>query len=113
MDTPQVTMKRLTARMNGLLDEFERLGIAAAEAEYTYKCAEAKKTLILRDEGYPATLIQNLVKGDDAVAKLRLARDTAEVRYRGAQERINAVKKEIVILADEINREWGNAKYGV
>ncbi len=113
MDTPQVTMKRLTARMNGLLDEFERLGIAAAEAEYTYKCAEAKKTLILRDEGYPATLIPTLTKGDEVVAKMRLARDVAEVRYKSAQERINAVKKEISVLAEEINREWGNSKYGI
>ena len=47
------------------------------------------------------------------MAKMRLARDVAEVRYKAAQERINAVKKEISVLAEEINREWGNAKYGV
>ena len=105
-------MKRLMSRMNTLLDESERLGIQAAQAEYEYKLEEAKKTLELRDEGFPATLIPTLTKGDEKVAKMRLARDVAEVRYKSAQERINAVKKEISVLAEEINREWGNAKYG-
>ncbi|MBS5888090.1 MAG: hypothetical protein KIB08_06255 [Negativicoccus succinicivorans] len=100
------------SRMNTLLDESERLGIQAAQAEYEYKLEEAKKTLELRDEGFPATLIPTLTKGDEKVAKMRLARDVAEVRYKSAQERINAVKKEISVLAEEINREWGNAKYG-
>lgn len=113
MDTPQVTMKRLMARMNTLLDESERLGIQAAQAEYEYKLEEAKKTLELRDEKLPVTLIPTLTKGDEKVAKMRLARDVAEVRYKSAQERINAIKKEISVLAEEINREWSNSKYGV
>lgn len=106
-------MKRLMARMNALLGELEKLGIQAAKAEYEYRLEEAKKTLDLRDKGFPATLIPTLTKGDEKVAKMRLSRDVAEVRYKAAQERINAIKKEISVLAEEINREWGNAKYGV
>lgn len=113
MENPQLTMKRLMSRMNSLLDELEKLGIHAAQAEYEYRVEEAKKTLVLRDDGFQTTLIPTLTKGDEKVAKMRLARDVAEVRYKSAQERINAVKKEIGVLAEEINREWGNAKYGV
>lgn len=113
MDAPQTAMKRLMARMNDLLNELEKLGIEAAQAEYNYRLEEAKKTLILRDDGFQATLIPTLTKGDEKVAKTRLTRDVAEVRYKSAQERINAVKKEISVLAEEINREWSNSKYGV
>ena len=113
MEAPQATMKRLMARMNTLLDELEKLGVQAAQAEYEYKLEEAKKTLELRDEKLPVTLIPTLTKGDGKVAKMRLSRDVAEVRYKAAQERINAIKKEISVLAEEINREWSNAKYGV
>lgn len=113
MENPQLTMKRLMSRMNSLLDELEKLGIHAAQAEYEYRVEEAKKTLVLRDDGFQTTLIPTLTKGDEKVAKMRLARDVAEVRYKSAQERINAVKKEISVLAEEINREWSNSKYGV
>lgn len=113
MEAPQSTMKRLMARMNTLLDELEKLGVQAAQAEYEYRLEEAKKTLSLRDEGFPATLIPTLTKGDESVAKMRLLRDVSEVRYKAAQERINAIKKEISVLAEEINREWSNAKYDV
>lgn len=55
MEAPQATMKRLMARMNTLLDELEKLGVQAAQAEYEYKLEEAKKTLELRDEKLPVT----------------------------------------------------------
>lgn len=104
-------MRRLTAELKRLLNESETLGVETAEAEYEYKCAEAKEILRLRAEGMSVTLIPTLAKGEENVANLRLNRDVALVRYKGAIERINAIKKEMAVVSDELAREWTAAKY--
>lgn len=74
--------------------------------------AEAKEILRLRAEGMSVTLIPTLAKGEENVANLRLNRDVALVRYKGAIERINAeIKKEMAVVSDELAREWTAAKY--
>lgn len=110
-ELPSVQLRRAVAEMNRLLGETERLGEELAQREYQYRLAAAKKILQLRDAKTSVTLIPALMKGDEEVAAIILERDLAEVRYKVAQERIQAAKKEIAVYSDEVNREWGQAKY--
>ena len=70
-----------------------------AESERKYKKALAKKIMRLKDEKYPATLINDLARGDDEVADLRYYRDLARVQYdtakscmRSAEVQVSAIQ---------------------
>lgn len=91
------------------LKECKTRGRAAAEAEQDYRVALAEKILLLREGGYPATLIGDLARGDKEVAKLKFDRDCAEVVYDNAKEAINVYKRQIDVLREQIEREWSNA----
>lgn len=111
MDNPVITLTKLRQELRQLVTELETAGISAAQAERTYRVVAAKAILLLKKDNMPVTLIMELVKGDERVAEYRFNRDVADVRYKTTQERINAVKREITIVSEQINREWGNAKY--
>lgn len=93
------------------LDRKRESGFQLAQNEQAYKVAKAECTLRLRAEGMPATLIRDLVAGDRHVADLRLARDCAQVTYDTEQEVINAVKKNIGIVQDQIAHEWASVPH--
>ena len=81
-----------------------KYGREYADAERVYKVALAKKALELRDKGMPVTLIDKVIYGK--VADERFERDTAEVMYKTSQEHINAIKLQIRILDNQIDREY-------
>lgn len=81
-----------------------RYGREYAEAERAYKVELSKQALVLRERGMPVTLIDKVIYGK--VADKRFERDTAEVMYKTAQEHINAIKLQIRILDNQIDREY-------
>ena len=85
-------------------------GIDLANKEKEYKIALNKKALELRAEDMPVTLINQVIYGYDDIALLRLARDTAQVKYNANLEYINTIKLQIRILENQMQREWGNTK---
>lgn len=105
-------------RDKGLIDlreaqnAFKPAAIALADAERAYRIAKATKILELRNEGQPATLIPDLVKGDEAIADLKLTRDIAEAQFKAIQSHINNLKLELRLINDEINREWNSGGIG-
>ena len=44
------------------------------------------------------------------VAKLRLARDIAEVIYNANQESINSLKLQLRLIQSQLDKEWGQIK---
>ena len=87
---------------------YRQNGIAFVEAENEYRIAKSKEILRLRDEGYPVTLIPDIVKGIDYVAELNLKRMAAEVVYKANHEAIQVKKLEMRTLESELEREYGN-----
>ena len=81
-----------------------------AQAEHDYKVALSKKILSERDKGIPVTIISDICRGDEGIAKLRFERDVAEVAYKATQEGINSGKLQLRILDAQLAREWGAAK---
>lgn len=80
-------------------------GINKARAERDYRIALAQEELRLKAEGYPATLINDLSRGNERVAELRMERDIAEALYETCQQKIYQSKKEIDILTMLIQAE--------
>ena len=97
----------LERELDSLVGELVPAGMAYAKAERDYKVAAAKRTLELREQGKPATIIDALVKGDERVSLLRFERDCAEVSYKATSEAINACKLRIRIVDAQASREWG------
>ena len=98
-------MKRLFDEFCKQADEFIK-----KEKEKEYKIALNQKALQLRAEDMPVTLINQVIYGYKDIALLRLARDTAQVKYNANQEFINVLKLEIRIIENQIAREYGNTK---
>jgi hypothetical protein len=78
--------------------EIKTLGIKKAEAKRNYGVALNKKILELKAEKYPATLIQDMARGDERVAELRLLKDIAESSYFTAINAEDNLRLEIETL---------------
>ena len=109
MTDPITEVWRRSEMLEKALSEFSRRGKAYAEAEQNYRIALAEKILLLRDQGFPATLIGDLARGDKTVARLKFDRDCSEAVYDSAREAILVFKKQIDVLREQIDREWKNA----
>lgn len=99
-------LKERVEKLDLALRELRKRGESYATAERDYKCALSKKILQLRADGYPATLIADLSRGDKEIALCRFNRDIAQTMYKAALEAINVYKLEIRVLENQIEREW-------
>ncbi|URZ06459.1 hypothetical protein [Clostridium felsineum] len=99
--TPGEIIEKIKAAQIALTkgnSEIKTLGIKKAETERNYKIALNKKVLVLKTEKYPATLIQDLSRGDEKVAQLRMNRDIAESAYYTAISASDNIRLEIETL---------------
>jgi hypothetical protein len=81
---PQQIIDKLDQLDRELSETNDRLKNAGNQKAFTqrdYKVSLAKKILELKAEGYPATVINELAKGDEEVSLLRCKRDIAESEY--------------------------------
>lgn len=76
-------------------------------AERNYKVALAQEALSLKNQGMAITLINIVAYGMPKVAELRQERDFAQSRYDVSKEKIMALKLNIRVLEQIIEREWG------
>lgn len=83
-------------------------GKALAQAEMEYKICLRQHALKLRDDGTPVTLINQVIYGEQEVAEKRFKRDIAETMRDVAQENINAIKLQLRLLNDQLNKEWSD-----
>lgn len=109
MQDPMQEMATLRTMLDRALAEHKERGKVLAAKEHDYKVANAKCILGLRADGYPATLINDLAKGDATIARLRMERDIAQTLYDTSREAINSYKLQIRIVQEQIKREWENA----
>ena len=97
----------MSEMLEGAVRELARQGDLYAQAEYSY-CVQKNKTAYrLKNEGYSATMIMQLLKGEPDVALLMRERDIAKSRYKAAEETINMLKLMMSLADNQISREWG------
>lgn len=102
---PQELMDRLEKCIAALgrgNTQMKTLGLEKAKTERDYKIKQAQEILKLKADKYPATLIMELVKGNEEVAELRLQRDIAESSYFVGLEAMNNLRLEIEIIRSKL-----------
>lgn len=77
-----------------------------AVANYRMKLAE--ELLKLKAEGYAITLAGDIARGKPEIARLKLDEISKEAIYKANLESINALKLQIKILQNQIDKEWGS-----
>ena len=92
-------------RLNYAIKELKGRGNNKAKAERDYRVALAKKMLELRDKGTPVTIISDVCRGDEDIARLKMERDIAESLYESNMQFIYATKLNIDIIQNQINNE--------
>ena len=98
----------LSERCDELIQELGRQGEALAQAQYSYYRQKTATAYRLKDEGFSATMIMQILKGEPTVANLMRERDIAKSRYQATLETINVLKLQIRMNDNQINREWSN-----
>lgn len=100
---------RLTRLNEQRVQEMRRAGVYAAECEAEYRKALALAILDERTKGTPATLVRDVCRGRDEIAKLKLDQSIAETHRDSYHEEINANKIRIRVLDEQLKREWSQA----
>ena len=88
------------------VDNLAKTGEAYAQAYTDYRIAVAQELVKLKDEGYAITLAGDIARGKREIARLKFKEISTEAIYKANLERINALKLEIKILSNQIDKEW-------
>ncbi len=100
-----IEMQNKRKELNRAIKEAREWGEGMAEAERKYRIALAKEMLIQRDKKVPVTIISDICRGKKNIAELKFNRDTAEILYKSANERIQATKLELRIIENQMEAE--------
>ena len=105
----------LTNELNNLINKLDisvkslrKTGSEYAKAYTDYRVALAKELMILKEEGYAITLAGDIARGKPEIAKLKFKEISSEAIYKANQESINALKLQIKIIQEQINKEYSS-----
>lgn len=100
MELQKVTelIMRASKRIDDATKVIYTLAKNKAETEEKYRIALAKEKLILKNEGMAITLIDDIAKGNEEIAKLKFERDYAEDMYKSSIESLRALQSELSAL---------------
>lgn len=101
-------VEKIKSRLDEALSTLRRNGIEWAKAERDYRTLKSKEIMRLKSEGYPTTLILDVVKGLDEVAELDFKRNAALVVYKANVEALLVKKIELKTAHEEQMAELGN-----
>ncbi|WP_322152925.1 hypothetical protein [Paratractidigestivibacter sp.] len=88
------------------LEALRRTGQQYAENEADYRKALRIAILEERSKGTPVTIISDLCRGREDIAKKKQLRDCAEALYKASNEAIMALKLRIKTVDADIQRTW-------
>lgn len=100
-----IESEELRKQLNNNIDELKIVGYKKAKAEYDYRVALSKEIMVRRDQGLPVTIINDVVRGKEEIAKLKLQRDYKETLYDAAKQKIYATKIELEIVENQLQAE--------
>ena len=82
--------------------QYKTLGLKKAQAEQKYRVALQQEMARLKLEGTKVTIIPDLARGNEEVAKLRLERDTADIAYETCRNSLRYYERELEILRSQL-----------
>ena len=105
----------LTIELNNLIKKLDvsvkslrTTGSEYAKAYTDYRVALAKELMVLKEEGYAITLAGDIARGKPEIARLKFKEISSEAIYKANQESINALKLQIKIIQEQINKEYAS-----
>ena len=107
-----VEERQLMAKLDEFIEEYRRCGIEHAKRDREYYVLKARKTLELKDDGMPATVISQVIKGVGSVAEAREKMLVAEVMTRAALEAILSTKLQAKLVDSQLQREYSTPQAG-
>lgn len=99
-------LQQKTKQLDYSVRELRNSGTAYAEAEKAYKIRLREYALRMKADGMAVGMITMTCYGIPEVAELRFKRDVASTVYEANKEAINAIKLEMRIIENQIQREW-------
>lgn len=100
-----IELQELRKTLTFAINKLKERGQAKAKAEQEYRIALQKKILEERDKKTPVTIINDICRGDEEIAELKLNRDIAETLYQTAYEKILSTKIELRIVENQLQAE--------
>ncbi|GFN35799.1 hypothetical protein [Tepidimicrobium xylanilyticum] len=91
--------------LNKAIEELKKRGQVKAKTERDYRVELSKEILRLRAEGIPVTIINDLARGNEKIANLKMERDIAESLYESNMQYIYSCKINIDIVQKQIEAE--------
>lgn len=88
--------------------QLRKSGENYGKAYTEYRIALAKELLILKNEGYAITLAGDIARGKPEIARLKYEEIATEAIYKANLESINALKLQIKLLQNQIDKEWSD-----
>ncbi len=85
-----------------------KTGSDYAKAYTEYRIALAEELIKLKNEGYAITLAGDIARGKRNIAQLKFKEISTEAIYKANLESINAIKLQLKIIQEQINKEWSN-----
>lgn len=101
-------LEKKTKQLDYSIKSLAKNGEDYAKAYTEYRIALAKELLILKDEGYAITLAGDIARGKPEIARLKFNEISKEALYKANLESINAIKLEMKIIQEQINKEYSN-----
>jgi len=83
----------------------KRRGRSKAQAERDYRVSLAVEILKERDKNTPVTIINDICRGNRAIATLKMERDIADTLYDTCLQKIYQSKLEINIIENQMSAE--------
>lgn len=107
-----IESQQLRRDLNDYVRQLRESGSEYAASDREYHVLKRVRTLELRDEGMPVTLVTQVVKGIDDVAKAREKMLVAEAMHRANLEAIQSCKLQLRLIEAQIQREMSNPQAG-
>lgn len=104
--------QQLRSSLDRHIEEYRRCGIEHAKRDREYYVLKATKTLELKDQGMPATVIAQVIKGIEPVAAAREKMLVAEVMTRAALEAVLSTKLQVKLVDSQLQREYSTPQAG-
>jgi capsule polysaccharide export protein KpsE/RkpR len=105
MQDLQIELKKYRDKLDTAIKTLQERGQAKAQAEHDYRVALAKEILMQRSDGVPVTVISDICRGKEEIAKLKLERDVAETLYESCMQAIYSTKINIDLVQKQIEAE--------
>ena len=101
-------LNNLIKKLDISVKSLRKTGSDYAKAYTDYRVALAKELMILKEEGYAITLAGDIARGKPEIARLKFKEISSEAIYKANKESINAIKLQIKIIQQQINKEYSS-----